>query len=380
MASFFLTASGQQDSLTIKGKLKGQGSNKVYMSFVGEDGKNKSYTAVAVKDAFSFKVKKQSTPTVVRFSSAVQKSMSKTINGTTYSNPAPALEFFVSASDLTIIGVADDLQLAIVKGDKENNAYSSFKKSIQKDEKKEWDVRQKTFYMEDKDSVARKKLTDAVFANSRKKWNIQKKYISENPASFGSLFMLSRMENLYTTGAYEEAFNGLADDYKQTAMAQKIAKRIEFLSPTSPGKPAVQFVRNDKDGNEINLANYKGKVVLLDFWGSWCSPCRASHPHLKELYAKYKDKGFEIIAIAAEQAKTPEEQKAKWLEAIEKDGINWVHILNNDGKEKQDIVKDYRVSAFPTKILLDKDGKILLRITASATDDIDKMLEKKLGN
>jgi thioredoxin-related protein len=100
---------------------------------------------------------------------------------------------------------------------------------------------------------------------------------------------------------------------------------------------------------------------------------------LKELYAKYKSKGFEIIAIARETAKTPEEQREKWLAAIQKDGINWVHILNNEDKATQDLVKEYRVTAFPTKIMLDKDGKILLRITASATDDIDVMLEKYLG-
>ena len=187
------------------------------------------------------------------------------------------------------------------------------------------------------------------------------------------------MENLFTAGDYETIYNNFREDYKYTSLAKGIEKRIEFLSPTAVGKPAIQFIKKDKDGNTISLEDYKGKLVLLDFWGSWCSPCRASHPHLKELYKEYKDKDFEIIAIANEVVKSPEEQRTKWLEAIEKDGIPWVHVLNNDGQEIQDLVKDYRITGFPTKILLDKDGKILLRVTASATDDIDKMLEKKLG-
>ena len=193
------------------------------------------------------------------------------------------------------------------------------------------------------------------------------------------MFLLSRMENSYTAGDYTNTYNGLSGTYKNTGMARKIAERISFLSPTAPGKPAVPFVKRDKDGRLIDLAAYKGKVVLLDFWGSWCGPCRASHPHLKELYARYKNKGFEIIAIAQERAQTPQEQRAKWLEAIDKDGVSWTHILNNEAKQEQDLVKEYRVTSFPTKILLDREGKILLRISASATDDIDRALEKMLG-
>ncbi|WAC42663.1 TlpA family protein disulfide reductase [Pedobacter sp. SL55] len=116
------------------------------------------------------------------------------------------------------------------------------------------------------------------------------------------------------------------------------------------------------------------------FWGSWCGPCRASHPHLKELYSKYKADGFEIIAIAQETAKNLDDARAAWLKAIEEDQINWVHILNRDGVEQQNILKDYGVNSFPTKILVDKDGKIILRISASATDDIDKALEKIYGH
>ncbi len=77
----------------------------------------------------------------------------------------------------------------------------------------------------------------------------------------------------------------------------------------------------------------KGKYVLIDFWGSWCHPCRASHPHLKELYAKYKDKGFEIIGVAQETAKTPEEQRQSWTGAIAKDSLTWPQIMNNENSE-----------------------------------------------
>lgn len=369
----------QQDSLTIKGVLKGQGNEKLYLSFSNPAGKKEGYSAQATNDAFEMKIKKQDHPVVARLSTAIRRDLSKTIEGRNYGNPAPGLEFFICQSNLEIKGNVEDLQIAVVQGGKENDEFKSYKKAVAPYEKKRWEVSKATFFMEDKDSTARNKMMADLSPGFKKQTQIQKDFVRKNPASFGSLFLLSRMANIYTTSQYEEAYNNLSNDYKNTALAKGIAKQIEFLSPTAAGKHAIQFIKNDKDGNEINLTSYKGKMVLLDFWGSWCGPCRASHPHLKELYSKYKDKGFEIIAIAQEKGGTLEEQKKKWLQAIDKDGITWVHILNNEEVEKQDIVKDYRITGFPTKVLLDKDGKILLRITASATDDIDRALEKAYG-
>ena len=106
---------------------------------------------------------------------------------------------------------------------------------------------------------------------------------------------------------------------------------------------------------------------MLDFWGSWCKPCRASHPHLKELYGKYKNKGFEIIGIAMESAKTPEERHKAWADAVQADGLTWLQVLNNEQIERFDAVKEFGVTAFPTKILLDKEGNIIGRYVGSGS-------------
>ncbi len=379
---FSAVAIAQQDSLLLSGDIKGQGDQKVFISFSDASGKTVRYSATAQNDKFSLKIAKQSQPVVARLSSGAAKNLSKVEDGKNYGSPAPALSFFIYNTDISVKGEIDYPHLAIVKGGRENDEFVKYSKAVEKMEKKNWEISKKVFFMSrNTNSLVIRKLMAESTDNHKKIREQQKDFIKNNPGSFGSLFLLGRMENLYTTGDYEDAFAGLTDEYKNTVLGQQIEKRIAFLSPTAPGKLSVPFTRIDKDGKEINLTDYKGKIVLLDFWGSWCAPCRASHPHLKELYAKYKDKGFEIIAVAQETAKAMEARKEKWLEAIEKDGISWVHVMNNDGSELiQDIVKDYRVTAFPTKILLDTDGKILLRITASATDDVDKMLEKKLSN
>ena len=141
------------------------------------------------------------------------------------------------------------------------------------------------------------------------------------------------------------------------------------------GATAPDFTLPSIDGKDVTLSTLRGKTVLLDFWGSWCSPCRASHPHLKELEAKYAPQGLVVINIASENGADARET---WLKAIEEDGMTWTQILNNEGQEKCDVVKEYAITAFPTKVLIGTDGKILVRAVGDAAP-IDAELQKIFG-
>lgn len=379
---FFLISSlaYSQDSLVVKGNLKGQGDLNVILTFKNNEGKTENYKATAKNDAFEFKVKKQSLPVVVTFGTALKRDLFRTDGNNNYGSPAPKLYFFLRGSDVLISGTAEDIHLADVKAGKENDQFSTYRTQVINLEQRRWEISKQLFNMgQEKDSLLSNKLSAELAAGFKNGFNIQKEFVKNNPAAFASVYLLSRMKNLYTTGDYATAFDNLSDDYKETIIAKDIKKIIDKYASTAPGTQAISFIKKDKDGKEINLDAYKGKLVLLDFWGSWCGPCRASHPHLKELYNEYKNKGFEIIAIGHETAPKLEDSRKKWLTAIKEDGINWVHIFNNETSADFDLVKAYKVDAFPTKILLDKDGKILLRISASATKDIDNMLAEKLG-
>lgn len=373
---------GQTDSITISGSLKGLGERGVYISFADHEGKSKSYKTSALNDNFSFKVPKLTIPAMARFNVGFNRSLTATVEGRTFSNPAPALDLFVYNKDIKISGDALLVQLAMVTGDDENNIFNVYKQQSKADELRGYEI---TLALFDANYHNKPLIGDAAklqeeAAQARKRvYQLQKDFVNAHPDAFASIFLLNRLQNLYNANEYTKVWNSLSPRYKSHPAAKGINTYIAKISTTLSGTPAIVFERKDKDGNLINLNAYKGKTVLLDFWGSWCGPCRASHPHLKTLYDKYKNKGFEIIAIAQERGKTIEESKASWLKAIADDGINWVHLLNQDGIEKQDIVKSYQVNAFPTKILVDKDGKIILRVTASATDDIDKELKRIYG-
>jgi thiol-disulfide isomerase/thioredoxin len=123
-------------------------------------------------------------------------------------------------------------------------------------------------------------------------------------------------------------------------------------------------------GDTLHLASLKGKVVLLDFWASWCGPCRASNKQLVKTYAKFKDKGFEIYSVSFD------EEKPQWEKAIRKDKISWLQVNDNRGFDAQ-TAADWRINQIPTSFLIDKDGKLVAMDPEGK--DLENMLKDLLG-
>ena len=135
------------------------------------------------------------------------------------------------------------------------------------------------------------------------------------------------------------------------------------------------LLKEDIHGKVHGKQAIRNKYVLLDFWGSWCAPCRAGHPHLKELYEKYKDSGFEIVAIADEGRGDIDILIANWNTAVSADGLPWINLLATDRERSGfDPVKDFHVKAFPTKILIDPLGKVIATYSG-ASEELDAKLK-----
>ena len=120
-------------------------------------------------------------------------------------------------------------------------------------------------------------------------------------------------------------------------------------------------LKNEKD-SLISLASLKGKVVLIDFWASWCGPCRQANKHLRKLYSKYKEQGFEIFSISADYNKAP------WKQAIKADKITWLQVYDEGGI----VANKWRINYLPTTFLLNREGKIV------AADLDGKELDKRI--
>jgi thiol-disulfide isomerase/thioredoxin len=131
------------------------------------------------------------------------------------------------------------------------------------------------------------------------------------------------------------------------------------------GKAAMEIALPSINGDTIRLSSFKGKVVLIDFWASWCGPCRSSNRQLVKLYSKYKNKGFEIYGVSFDEV------KPAWEKAIKKDKITWVQVNDDSGSDSK-TASSWDVYQIPTSYVMDKDGKLI------AMDPDSKALEKIL--
>lgn len=148
-----------------------------------------------------------------------------------------------------------------------------------------------------------------------------------------------------------------ADEYtRQQPVIQNIIKRVDILEKTALGRPYIDLRMQNPEGKEIALSDYvgKGKVVMIDFWASWCRPCRAELPNVVAAYKEFKKKGFEIVGVSFDS------DHDRWVKAIQDEGLEWPQMSDLKGWESAG-AKAYAITGIPATLLLDKDGKIIAR-------------------
>jgi peroxiredoxin len=207
--------------------------------------------------------------------------------------------------------------------------------------------------LEQNDTVELSKL--GIIFDSLKADDIQKskQYFISNHSNLLSLFSFSRYSTFYADYAAVEAdFNLLPDWAKNSADGQNILSKINGAKSTKINTKAPDFFQKSSTGNEISLNLLAGKYIFLDFWASWCAPCRREHPNLINIYNSFKDKNFEIISISLDT------EKENWLRAIVKDKITWTQISDLKGQQN-DIAVKYGVQSIPANFLIDPFGTII---------------------
>jgi len=283
-------------------------------------------------------------------------------------------QVYLEPGTITVTG-DDAISSAKITGTKTNNDNVKYKAASATidDAYTALDAKIKATSDEVKQSEAYKHdLNKSIKTISTQNKEIKKKFIQANPDSYISINLLQDLAYNTDYADLSVLYDGLDPKIKASAAGQKYATALVKLKTVALGAMAPEFAQADTAGKMVALSSFKGKYVLVDFWASWCGPCRGENPNVVKAYNRFKGQKFTILGVSLDQPTG----KDKWIAAIKKDGLTWTQI--SDLKYwKNEAAQLYGVNAIPQNFLLDPDGKIIAKNLRG--DDLDNKLEELFG-
>ena len=249
-----------------------------------------------------------------------------------------------------------------------SNAVNEFAKTFANVEDMDqlYELYDKAETQEQKDSIRN------IFRSiSEKREEIYNNYLNENPKSLYALYNAASQAPFIATDSLQKLYDNFASvpEFSNKNFLNRIKENLDKKLALAPGQQAPDFTLNDPDGNPIKLSDFyvKNKITMIDFWASWCGPCRAFNPTLTKLYAKYKNKGFGILGVSLDR------DHDSWIKGIKDDKLEWTHVSDLKYWDSE-AGRMYNISSIPQSYFVDQTGKIVLQ--SPSHEEIEKFLEE----
>jgi thiol-disulfide isomerase/thioredoxin len=261
--------------------------------------------------------------------------------------------FYLENSTITLTGT-DSVKHATVKGsltDKENRELEAAVKPYTNTILRLMDEADTK-----PDSIRRRALSDSIQWLVKEIKAVRTKFAETHLNSFMGLYTFNTavLDSYFDPVVAEPLFHRFSPALKASELGKRTFEKIEAGKRRQTGVAITDFTQADLNDKPFTLSSLRGKYVLVDFWASWCAPCRKENPHLIKAYNELKDKNFEVVAVSLDSGKAP------WEEAVKKDGLPWIHVSDLKGWQNEVAVK-YGVTAVPQNLLINPEGIIIAR-------------------
>jgi peroxiredoxin len=263
-------------------------------------------------------------------------------------------QFFLDNSSISVTAKKDSLRSTKITGSPTHDVFKIYIAEMEKLNKDVMALQEKyqSAMSTNNTEVAEKAKIDyqAMIDNNKV---YTKNFVKEHSNSVVAAYIaLYQLASQVDGSELEEMTNKFAPELDKSEYIVKLKELVQEQKKTAIGAVAPDFTMNDPEGKPVSLSSFKGKVVLVDFWASWCGPCRQENPNVVKLYQQFHGKGFEIFGVSLDRT------KEDWLKAIKDDNLTWTHVSDLQYWQNA-AARLYGVNAIPQSFLLDKDGKII---------------------
>jgi peroxiredoxin len=279
--------------------------------------------------------------------------------------------FFVENAKIDLTVYADSTEKLDVTGSATQDIYKSFNL-------KEDTVNQKMAELDKLDEASQKAGDTAAVKKISRAFDsldiVMKKLVvsfaRDNAKSVVAPYLIIRNFYRFDYPELKDIAAAFDTSLKASDYYQAVEERLNLMKNIQIGMPAVDFTLNDTAGKPVALSSLKGKILLVDFWASWCRPCRMENPNVVKAYKGYNRKGFDVLGVSLDK------ERAKWVKAINDDGLTWNHVSDLKGWGNQ-AAKLYAINSIPSNVLIDMNGVIIGRDLRG--EGLEKKLAELLG-